>query len=180
MKNEVLARRYAEALRALSQDRAHTVDERLTRVAEALKTPDAQLIMSHPTIPPEDKKALLAELSGETDGPLRQFMAVVVDHRRADLIPEIAELFHRAVLAAEGRTEAVIETARALVLPDQERTVDALGQLLGLTLAPRFVVEPELIGGVRAYVGDRMVDGSVRGSLEQLRHRLMRGEEVGS
>lgn len=181
MKNEVLARRYAEALFESVHEHAEAVDTHLTRVADALATPQAQLLLTHPKVRPDDKKSLLGALCGDgADGVLRNFLAVVVDHRREHLIPEIAELFHQAVLAAQGKTEAVIETAHPLDDAERERTVAALGRMLGLDLAPRFDVVPELIGGVRARFGHRMVDGSVLGNLEQLRHQLMRGEEVGA
>jgi len=178
MKDEALARRYAVALlEVVGEAESQAVDDALGRVARQLTESEASRIWLHPALGTEAKRALIAALAEEEPPVLRRFLEVIIAHRREAEIATIAESFHRAVLNQKGLTEAVIASGRPLPPDEQQRAGEALSRFLGKRLAPRFEVDPALIGGVRVTWGDRMLDWSVAGALERLKSRLLATRE---
>lgn len=178
MRDEALARRYATALlEVVGEAESQPVDEALARVAHQLLETEAARIWLNPVLGHEAKRALIAALVEEEPPVLARFLEVIIAHRREAEIATIAESFHRAVLEQKGLTEAVITSGRPLPQEEKVRAQEALSRYLGKRLAPRFEVDPALIGGVRVTWGDRMLDWSVAGALERLKSRLLATRE---
>lgn len=175
MNDAGLARRYARALyQAAGGDRARALDPDLSALTARLTEPPGDRLYLNPTLASGTKRRLVLELTKGEDPLLRDFLAVVIDHRREGLLADISRAFHQQVLAASGLTEATVESARELSDEERLATEKALRQFLGRGVAPRFQVDRTLIGGVRVRYGDRMIDASVLGNLRRMRTLLAR------
>ena len=106
---------------------------------------------------------------------LRNGFARVEVERTGRCGATVAQEFRRLNRLREGITQATITSAAPLT----EAEVAALtAQLTGMTggrVEVSLSVDPELLGGVQVRLGDRLIDGSVRGRLERLRTRLASG-----
>jgi F-type H+-transporting ATPase subunit delta len=90
-------------------------------------------------------------------------------------LPRVAEQFRRLDDERQGITQATATSATALT-PDEVRAITArLEQSTGGRIELDVQVDPSLLGGLVVRVGDRLIDGSVRGRLERLRNQLMSG-----
>ena len=173
MTAQAISRRYAKALMAVADGRETELDQTLSLAAGALGSSPGRRLFFNPTLSADAKQALVKTIFGD-DEVLAKFFGVVIEHGRERLIEEIAQEFHQLVLAHNGYTEAIVETARELDGVEQQAAKAALDQFLGKPCSPVFRVSPALIGGARVRFGDRMIDATVAGELGSLRNRLMR------
>jgi F-type H+-transporting ATPase subunit delta len=114
-------------------------------------------------------RATLASLQPLTS----DFVELLLDKRREQVLLGLAAAFHRRWLDEHGAAEGVVESARPLAPAE----VDALARRLGAEFGRRLTLEnkvvPVLLGGIRVLVGSRMLDASLRGRLEGLEKRLL-------
>jgi F-type H+-transporting ATPase subunit delta len=103
---------------------------------------------------------------------LRNFLVVVVSHRRTHQLPAIRRAFEAAVDQRLGFAPAQIASAKELSADQKQQIEQALSAKLGKSLRAAYVVDPALLGGVRARVASREYDASVKGKLESMRERL--------
>jgi F-type H+-transporting ATPase subunit delta len=97
---------------------------------------------------------------------------MVVATGQSSELPAVVERF--VELAASERDREVAEVRSAIALDDAQiaRLAEALGQATGKTVEVKVIVDPTVLGGIVARVGDTVIDGSVRRSLEQLKEQL--------
>jgi F-type H+-transporting ATPase subunit delta len=103
---------------------------------------------------------------------VRNFLYVVIDHRRTPLLGEIRDAFQAVVDERLGVRRAEVVSARELDDLERERVSAQLSRLTGKRVLCRFALDTRLIGGLTARIGSTIYDGSVRGQLEVLRRRL--------
>jgi F-type H+-transporting ATPase subunit delta len=96
----------------------------------------------------------------------------VLDNGRLDALPAIVEQHHALVNARGGVSDAVIESAFEIDAGQLVDVVASLERRFGRKLNAHVDVKPELIGGIRAVVGDEVLDTSVKARLEQMRVAL--------
>jgi F-type H+-transporting ATPase subunit delta len=94
---------------------------------------------------------------------------------RIDQLPRIAAEFRRLDDARQGITVATATSAAPLTPDEQTALMGRLEQMTGGRVRLDVQVDPSLLGGLIVRVGDRLIDGSVRGRLERLRNRLVSG-----
>ena len=173
--NDPVTSRYAEALHRLAQTRGalDAVRADLARLAAAVRTGGPLATVFDERVPLEKRCAqLVASLSGAHE-LTQNFVQLVLDKRRVEVLRQLGAAFHRRDLAGRGAAEGVVESARPLGEIELGQLATALGPSLGkqLTLQNRLV--PELIGGLRVVVESKMIDASVAGRLEGLRKSLL-------
>ena len=180
MQETTVARNYAEALfeLALADGDPELYCEALNQFADIVETEkDFRLFLETPLLEPRAKKEVIGDVfGGRIPDRLLHFLYVVIDKRRARVLPLIAIEFSALVDEHFGRLLVDITTATD---PDETlRTElrDRLGSLLKRDVIPRYRVNPRIIGGVIVRVGDRIMDGSVRHHLQMLRRSLLRAE----
>ncbi len=88
------------------------------------------------------------------------------------LAPQIQEAFEELYLEAQGIAYADVTTAIPLTADEETNVVASLSKLTGKQVKLRTHVDPEIIGGILARVGDQLIDGTVTTQLRQLRNRL--------
>jgi F-type H+-transporting ATPase subunit delta len=99
-------------------------------------------------------------------------LQVVARHERLDILAEVVAAARRLSDTLDGRRQAVFTTAVPLDAAEQERIVAEVSKSLGITLAPTFVVDPDVLGGLVVRVDDTVYDQSVATSLVRLGDRL--------
>lgn len=176
-----LASRYARALADLVLDPSAGMDPReaMTELQAfemaVAGAPDLRSVLLSPAVSPGRKRTLIERLSGMlgTSPLLRNFLCVVINHRRITLLHEIREALQMLLDERLGLARADVGSARELT-GEQRSSVEAqLARLTGKRVRCRFSVEESLLGGVTARIGSTIYDGSVRGQLERLRRRLV-------
>jgi F-type H+-transporting ATPase subunit delta len=138
---------------------------------------ELRILFSTPAISTAKKRAVLAELAPrlELERLTQNFLSVVIQHDRMNLLGEIAAAFQTLLDERTGVAVATITTARPLEDVEKEELAGALAVRTGRQVRLKFSLDPGLIGGVTARVGSTIYDGSVRGQLDRLRADLMSG-----
>ena len=144
---------------------------------EALLAENEQLrrVMENPSIPGEQKRAVLDAVIQRTGGsrPVRNFIAVLTDHRRLPLFGEIVKQVDRELNDRLGFAEAQITSARALTDPEKKLLETEIATLTGKRVRARYQQDASLLGGAVVQVGSTIYDGSVNGQLERIREQLV-------
>lgn len=173
---DALVRSYAEALFRVAdaEGELDTVERRLFAFAELLER-EARVrdALVDPSLPVENKRRLIADTLGERAHPLAvNLLGFLVEQGRAREIGRIVEVL--AEVAAATREHAVAEVRSAIPLDDAraKKLADALSKATGRPIEVRVVVDPGVLGGVVARVGDEIFDGSVRSRLVEARQQL--------
>lgn len=169
-------RGYAQALFSVAEaeDALDEIEDELFRFARTLEREDRlRDALADPALPADRKRAVLVEVLGGRANPHTvNLLGFIVEQGRAR---ELAAIVDEAVaLAAERRQAAVAEVRTAIPLaPDhRERLTEALEKATGKRIELKVVVDPSVVGGVVARVGDQVIDGSIRRRLELARERL--------
>jgi len=170
----IRALRFAEAAFGVARD-TNQIDAWLAALEQAaliFENHAAAIFLSSPVEPAEKKQAVLAELLPGTPPTVTNFLAILAHRDRLDLIPQIEGAFRR--LVNEYRNVVVADITTAVPIDERQKAQIAarLGRRLGKTVALETHVDPSILGGVVAQVGDDVIDGSVRGRLEKLRRAL--------
>lgn len=171
------AQRYAKALFALARDegRIEPVGEEFTSLVEAMKAvPPLRDVLVRPLYPVAERRAALRAV-GERIGlsPLVQhFLSFVIDQRRTRDIEAILDEYRQLAEAAAGHVRGKVASAAPLDDGQLERLRAALARRTGRIVDLEVHVDPQLLGGVVARVGDLVFDGSLRTQLAQLRASL--------
>ena len=169
---EAYARALLEVARA--EGNLAEVEDELFRFARTFDgSDDLRMALSNPSLPAERRVAVVEDLLGakalQTSVALMEF---VVSAGRAGELPAIVDRF--VELAASERRQAVAEVRSAVALTDDqiERLRVALGRATDKDVDVKVVIDPTVLGGVVARVGDVVIDGSVRHRLEQLKEQI--------
>jgi len=150
----------------------------LTALARILQMPSARTIFVSPTVPTQQKRAALDRLLPDASPVVRNFLHIVAERDRLDQVPGIADSLRDLINERRGIITADVTTAVPLDA-EMERLVAArLAAYLNrepdkVTIRAR--VDPTIIGGVVARVGDQLIDDSIRGRLDRLRRTLAGG-----
>lgn len=174
----VLAQRYASALAdiAIESGAAEQVKRELAGFAGLLdESADLGNFLSSPAIPWTSKQAVIEKLAARLGASqtLRNFLLVVVQHRRALLLPHIQEAFAEELRARLGVAEAQVASAQELTAEQKAELTRVLERLTGKRIEARYGLDPALIAGAVVRIGSTVYDGSVREQLNRLRARLV-------
>jgi len=170
--NQRAARRYATAIFSLAQEqnKIERIGSDLDLIHTVLQS-DAQLkrFFVAPVIDRNEKaKALLEAFEHRIDETSLHTLLLLVQKRREALLGEILTEYRRLALAERGLEPLIITSARQLESEELSQMVSRLSHLYGKQFDVRQEVDPKLIGGVRMLMGDRRIDGSISGRLEEL------------
>jgi F-type H+-transporting ATPase subunit delta len=127
-----------------------------------------------PAVPGSRKKAVVARIADrlEISKVARNFLYVLIDHRRIGSLPEIVDTFEQVLDRRLEIERAEVISADELSEAQREALRAKLARLTGKEVRMRFAIDGALIGGVIARIGSTVYDGSVRGQLATLGRRL--------
>jgi F-type H+-transporting ATPase subunit delta len=149
------------------------------RTIEALLKESDQLrrVLENPSIPGDRKRAVLDAITKRlgTARQVRNFMAVLTDHRRLPLFSEILKQLEQELNDRQGFAEAKVSTARPLSDAEKKMLEAEITRLTGKKVRARYGQDASLLGGAVVQVGSTIYDGSVEGQLNRIREQLVEG-----
>jgi len=159
---------------ARAEDQLERVQNELLQIARAFRSSDElRDSLSNPQLPADRKSAIVNGLLENRASELTiAFVNFLVGLGRASSLPDIVDELAETAAAAVNREVAEIRTAVDLDPATVERLVAALARQTGKRLEPKVIVDPSVIGGIVARVGDTVIDGSVQKRLSGLREAL--------
>lgn len=177
MKVDPVVNAYAESLfrLATAEEMADRVEEELHELERLYESnPDFKEFIYNPRVKTEGKKDALEELFGEklSRVTLNQ-VNLIVDQERGRMLPKIAEEYYR--LASEARAKVTAEVVTAVPISESslQKLGEALSKLTKKEVYMRTRVDESIVGGAIVKVGDKVLDGSVRSKLNQLKKQMV-------
>ncbi|GMU48418.1 MAG: hypothetical protein AMXMBFR31_06440 [Candidatus Desulfobacillus denitrificans] len=172
--NITLARPYADAAFQLAKDATEATNalgpwqQALDRMAAVAA--DAQMVecITNPRLLPAQVAQLFLDVVGSITAEQQNFVRLLVDNERLQVLPEIRELYVELKNGQEGVQEADIASAFPLDDATLKNLVADLEARFKCRIQAKVSLDPELIGGVRIAVGDQVIDASVRGKLASM------------
>lgn len=167
---------YARALVdiAAAEGNLAVVEDELYRVARVFETNDQlRSTLTDETLPIERRQGVVEQLlGGKASNTTTQIVSFIIGNGRGRDLPAIVDAIVNRASSADNKEVAVVRTAVALSDDQQRRLADALVKKTGKQINLKVVVDPSVLGGIVATVGDTVIDGSVRSRLDQLKSRL--------
>ena len=171
------SKRYAKALFGLASEEARVepVRKELDRLLDGMRAfPALRDVLVRPLHPAAERRAALRGVAARLAlSPLLvNFCSFLIDQRRSRDLEPIRDHYVRLAEEAAGRTRGEVVTAAPLAPAQLERLRTALSRRTGRSVELSVRVDPALLGGARAQVGDLVFDGSLQTQLERLRASL--------
>jgi F-type H+-transporting ATPase subunit delta len=170
-------RRYAEAAFeiALRDGTVETWRSELDLAAGELDSADLGEVLANPALPLEERLAAAGDVFAKLSAPARNLVLLMVRRARIDQLGRVAAEFRRLDDKRNNLIHATATSATPLAAAEVRAITARLEQMTGGSIALETAIEPDLIGGLVVRIGDRLIDGSVRGRLERLRNQLASG-----
>ncbi len=177
MKQIILAKRYARAIFSVGQEQKKYKEygEVLQKFAELYaKQPEVKDALVNPLYPLEARERVIEKIvaSMDVDKFMGNFLKLLVEKKRADILPEIAESYQLMVDDVGNISHGTVITATKLTKALTERIQKTLEKLTGKKVVLTARVDPSIIGGMIATVGDLELDGSIRTQLAGLKDSI--------
>lgn len=168
------SRRYAQAAFQLAQEQGKLDDwlRGLEKLAQLAADSGFNLIMESPRVPFEEKRTILQQqLTGQLVD-VYNLAQLLVTRNRTDIITGLVEEYRRLYDEARGIEHARVISAVPLSAATKADVVRQLTSFTGHEVTVTEEVDPSIIGGVIVRIGDKVIDGSVKGRLDSLRRQL--------
>ena len=166
-----IARPYAEAVfrlaKAGNSQPARSSMLKFTAVVADDKR--IRVLLGNPEVSTKRLGELLLDICGDKlSNEGRNFMLLLVESKRVEVLPEVSELFEQLKTQHEGVLEAKVASAFAMTDVQLKDLVAGLESKFKRKIEAKVNINPELIGGVKVEIGDEVFDASVRGKLEAM------------
>jgi F-type H+-transporting ATPase subunit delta len=175
MANETLARRYAVAIFGLAKDQnvIPQVRHDLHTVVDALAVDETiRKFYRSPVVDRKEKATIIGTAFDKLNEIALHSVLLLIRKRRENMLEEIVAQYDVLEQRSRNASPLHIETARELSKPELDALVARLAQRYNTTFDVTQTVDPQLIGGVRITMGDKRIDGSVSGRLDDLARML--------
>lgn len=151
-----------------------SVESELFELGRQLETsPELRSTLTDPQLPLERKRAIVADLlKGRASSLTVGLAEFLLGQNLASELGSIASALASQAAASRNRQVAEVRSAIPLDEATVARLTDALSRATGSTVEVKTVVDPAVVGGIVARVGDTVIDGSVAAKLDALRHAL--------
>lgn len=183
MSDTTVASRYAVALFDLGQEKSKLdifQEEMKTLRKVTLENRSLENVLNHPRIPADRKKEMVTESFKGFSDEVIHTLHLLIDRHRTDIMLPLADQFLEKVHTYQGVQEATVYSVRELSEDEKQRLSQTFAPKVGkdsLIIDNR--VDPDLLGGVRIRIGNRIFDGSVRGKLDQMERELLSANNRG-
>lgn len=168
-----IARPYAEALFQSSQADLQGTEQWLDALAAVAGNDQLLQFADNPKVDNRQVFDVVADVARVQLPPAAQnFLRTVIENGRLAALPEIAGQFRAMKNAQSGSSDAVVYSAFPIAAEQLASVAAALEKRFGRKLNVTVQEDPSLIGGIRAVVGDEVLDTSVRARLEQMKVAL--------
>lgn len=171
-----IARRYAEAIFTLAvkqQTLDRTLDD-VKEIARLFSMRKLAFLLQEPKIPAKRKETAIRQALASRVLPTSLNLALLVVQRElVEAMPNIAAELEQLVLDYHNQAIAEVTTAAPMDNAQLARVKQSLERRTGKNILIRTKVDPDILGGVVARVGDEVIDGSVRNRLTKLQQQLL-------
>jgi F-type H+-transporting ATPase subunit delta len=176
----VLARRYAKAIIDLAHEQGVVAEagEDLKEVSRIfVENPELGHAFSDPTVSRKIKDTILQDILGrvEVHDLTRRFLSVLLEKNRILGVEAICQAYMEYADEMANRIRAKVVTAAPLTKAEEKRIQATLTRLSGKEVVILPEVDESLLGGVVAYVGGQVFDGSLSNQLHQVKESLSKG-----
>ncbi len=174
MRPSTTARRYAEAAFSVAEQdgNAGLWLRDLHAISEALRDNSVALFFKDPKVAREEKLEAISQIFGAAHPHVANLLRLLVSQGRMFLVPGIAQEFTALLRQARGIIEAGVTVARSVSDTEREDIVRRLETSTGKKVEVHLQVDPSILGGIIVRIGDRLIDASVAGRLDRLRHQM--------
>jgi F-type H+-transporting ATPase subunit delta len=169
------AKRYAQAVFQIALD-SNEVDRwrsELETIAATLGDPQLAAILEDPKVHLDDKIQLISKCLPGLNQLALNLAYLIVARQVLGILDRIVAEYNRMADGHEGLEHASVVTAVALDDTDKERLAGHLAVMTGKRVSLVTEIDPAIIGGFVARIGDKLIDGSTRARLEALRKKLV-------
>ncbi|HLX56063.1 MAG TPA: ATP synthase F1 subunit delta [Ktedonobacteraceae bacterium] len=177
-----IGRRYAEAIFDIAR-KQNSIDrtlEDIQGIASLFSKRTLAYLLNEPKIPAKRKEAVIRQELGPKVLPTSLNLALLVVQRQlVEAMPNIARELAQLVLDYKNQAIAEVTTAAPMDEQQLNSVKQALEHNTGKTILMRTKVQPEILGGVVARVGDQVIDGSIRHRLAAMKQQLLTGVAAG-
>ena len=172
---------YARAFADVAMTKSNLLDparmlEELHGIEALLKESDPlRRVLENPSIPGNGKRAVLDAITQRlgTTRQVRNFVAVLIDHRRLPLFSEILKQLEQELNERQGFAEAQVSSARPLGDPEKRMLETEIAKMTGKKVRAVYEQDASLLGGAVVQLGSTIYDGSVKGQLERIHEQLV-------
>jgi len=150
------------------------VEDELFRFARSYESSEAlRSALTDEQIPADRRQAVVETLLGGRATPTTtQLVSMVVGSGRSRDLPAIIDRLVDRASRSKDLEVANVRVAVPLTEDQQHRLAAALTNATGKQINMKVVVDPSVLGGVVATIGDTVIDGTVRTRIDQLKSRL--------
>jgi F-type H+-transporting ATPase subunit delta len=168
------ARAFADVVLSARLDAARAIAG-LRRIISLLgESVELRRVWENPAVPAEQKRRLLDAIVQREgiDKPVRNLIAVLIDHRRVPFLTRIVEQLEKELDARLGFAEAQISSARELSDTEKRGLEAQVEKTTGKKVRAHYGLDASLLGGAVVRVGSTIYDGSVKGQLERIKEAI--------
>lgn len=171
------ARAFADVIFDQRLDAGSSLREVKSLAGLVAESKELREVWEAPSIPSEQKRAVLDALVSreKISRPVRNFLAVLIDHRRVNFLSPIVQQLEHEINERLGITDAEVTSAHELNDTARRGLESEVEKLTGKKVVARYALDSSLLGGAVVRVGSTIYDGSVKGKLERMREQLSSG-----
>lgn len=167
--------RWADALFGLARRQGvlDQVSADIARIALECRSPAVVAFLQGATGSTSERLAKFEGLLKSAHTHTRSFVSLLFERRREAVLLQIGAAFEQRLLDERGAVTGIVESARPLESAELDALSQDLSKRLGKDVTLTGRVDPDLVGGVRVFVGTSMIDQSLQGRMDGLRRRMM-------
>lgn len=180
MLGEKVAGRYAHALFEIARSEAQIefFGSSLGEISKEIqKNAELREFVITPHVPAEAKKEVLSKIFGDAPVLVQNFLSLLMDKRRGDILPTIVQEYHKIADEASRVVEVSVISAKKLNSVEELALQKKLEEASGRSIRVVNQEDASILGGLLIRIGNRWIDGSVRGQLRSLGDRLMQSTQ---
>lgn len=177
MKSAAVSKQYAAALFQLAKEKniVDEIEQDLQTVREVfVAVKDLEKVLQSPALAKEKKKKLITEAFSGLSPYVINTLQLLIDKRRFDYVLPIIDRYIELSYEMKGIAPVTIESVRPLTWEEKEALSAVFAKRINKqSLKIDNKVNPDLLGGIKIHLGNRIYDGSLRGKLDRLKRELV-------
>ena len=169
------AKRHAQAVFQIALEKKEVEQWRseLKTIAATLSDPQLRAILEDPKFHLGDKEKLISKCLQGISQLALNFAYLLVARQRLGILEQIVAEYERMADAHQGLEHARVVTALPIDKQEEAKLTERLAAITGKKVVLTTEVDPAIIGGFVARIGDKLIDGSTKAKLEALKRRLV-------
>lgn len=177
MSNTTVAKRYADALFQIAQEKnvLDTLEQELEAVKQVFQSDKSYVeFLEHPKVDLAKKKEILQQAFTGFSKEVLHTLFLLVDRKNASLVNDVVDYYILFANEARGTKVATVYSARALSEEEQNQLVATFTKKLNIqTLKIKNITDPAIIGGLKIKIDNTVYDGSIKGKLERIERNII-------